>query len=465
MYHLTAALDGAAKLPLYEQLYRRFAADIREGNLKAGERLPSKRALCAHLGVSMVTVETAYSMLLSEGYIRSRPRSGYFVSDFVTLEAPAPGRPLPAAPAPEEIAAGKHADAPDFSTASVDVSLFPYASWARLYREAVCNHPELLQRGARQGDLALRQALCAFLSEYRGVVCAPEQIVVGAGLEYLFGLLLELMPPDTVFGAEDPGYAGFRHAVRAAGRPLRMLPLDAGGLSVPALEHSDATVAFITPSHQFPLGLTMPADRRSRLLRWAAGAPERWLVEDDYDSEFRYLSRPLPALQGMDGGARVVYLGTFSRSLAPAIRAAYMVLPPALLERYRALPGHGMSTVSRYEQHVLSRFLAEGFYARYLRRVGNLYRRRREALLAALEDIDGVTVSGSGGGIHLLIQNPRYGEEELLARAAAQGIILRGLSSDCQTVPPRPSTLIAGYGGLRDELIPAAAERLKRAWS
>ncbi len=465
VHSMMMSLDSGSKTPMYEQIYRSLAADIRSGALRAGERLPSKRALSAHLCVSLVTVETAYALLVSEGYILSRPRSGFFVSDFVTLSAPERAAAAPARPV-EATSAAPATGKPelDFSTAAVDVSLFPYASWARLYREAVCAHPELLQRGERQGDRALRQALGAFLSEYRGVVCAPEQIVVGAGLEYLFGLLLELMPAETVFGAEDPGYAGFRHAVHAAGRPLRMLPLDGDGLSVPALEQSDVSVAFITPSHQFPLGLTMPADRRSRLLRWASEAPERWLVEDDYDSEFRYLSRPLPALQGMDGGARVVYLGTFSRSLAPAIRAAYMVLPPALLERYQALPGHGMSTVSRYEQHVLARFLAEGYYARYLRRVGNLYRRRREALLAALEGIDGVSVSGSGGGIHLLIRNPRFSEAELLERAAAEGVALRGLSGYCQTQSPPPSTLVAGYGGLRDEQIPEAAARLKRAW-
>ena len=462
MYSLTVTLDSRSKTPMYEQLYSALASAVRDGSLRAGERLPSKRALCAHLGVSMATVENAYAMLLSEGYVRSRPRSGYFVSDFVALAEPVQSGPLPRAPETRPLP--DNAPELDFSTASVDVSLFPYASWARLYREAVFAHPELLQRGERQGDAALRRALCDFLSEYRGVVCTPEQIVVGAGLEYLFGVLLELMPPDTVFGTEDPGYAGFAHAVRAAHRPLRLLPLDSGGLSVSALSRSDADVAFITPSHQFPLGLTMPADRRSRLLRWASERSERYLVEDDYDSEFRYLSRPLRALQGMDGGGRVVYLGTFSRSLAPAIRAAYMVLPPALLERYHALPGHGMSTLSRYEQHVLARFLYEGYYARYLRRVGNLYRRRRELLIGALEDIDGVSVSGSGGGIHLLIHNSKYSEEELLNRAAGEGVVLRGLSSYCQAAPPPPSTLVAGYGGVRDEQIPEAAERLKRAW-
>ena len=464
MLQLTIPLDAKDSLPMYEQLYRRIAAEIRAGRAGAGEKLPSKRALSAHLGVSLATVETAYSLLLSEGYVRSKPKSGYYVSDFVAFAAPEqPAPPAPVRAAPPETPA--RAPEFDFSTASVDVSLFPYASWARLYREAVCAHPALLQRGERQGDAALREALCDFLSAYRGVACAPEQIVVGAGLEYLFALLLELMPPEAVFAAEDPGYAGFSHAVRAAGRPLRLLPLDAAGLDPAALERSDATVAFVTPSHQFPLGLTMPADRRSRLLCWASGAPERYLLEDDYDSEFRYLSRPLPALQGMDGGGRVVYLGTFSRSLAPSIRAAYMVLPPALLERYRALPGHGMSTLSRYEQMVLARFLSEGFYARYLRRVGNLYRRRREALLAALEAVPGVRVSGDGGGIHLLITNSRWSEAELMQRAAREGVALRGLSSYCQEQPPLPSTLVAGYGGLRDAAIPEAAERLRRAWA
>ena len=464
MQSLMLTLDAAAAVPMYEQLYRALAAAIRAGTLRAGEKLPSKRALGGRLGVSMVTVESAYALLLAEGYVRSKPRSGYYVSDFVALDAPV--RPAPAAPAPapkDPRPAPAAPRGPDLSTASVDVSAFPYATWARLYREAVCAHPELLQRGERQGDAALREALCRFLSEYRGVVCAPEQIYVGAGLEYLFALLLELMPPETVFAAEDPGYAGFTHAVGAAGRPLRLLPLDAGGLSAEALERSDTDVAFITPSHQFPMGLTMPADRRSRLLRWAASRPGRWLLEDDYDSEFRYLSRPLPALQGMDGGEHVVYLGTFSRSLAPAIRAAYMVLPPALLERSRAIP-RGMSTVSRYEQHVLARFLAEGYYGRYLRRVGNLYRRRRAELTEALEAIGGVTVSGSGGGMHLLLTNPRLSEAELLARAAREGVTLRGLSEYCRACAPLPSTLVLGYGGLRDADIPETAERLRRAW-
>ena len=461
MYQLTIALEPGSKTPMYEQLYRFFAGEIRAGRLSHGEKLPSKRALCAHLGISRSTVETAYSLLTAEGYLTARPQSGFYVSDYAVFDAPE-AEPAdqpdtqPEVPVPAEL---------DFSTASVDVSLFPYASWAKLNKETVYGQPELLQRGERQGDKALRCALCAFLSEYRGVKCAPEQIVVGAGQEYLSGLLLQLLPRDGVFGVEDPGYAAIANSVRSFGRELRYLPQDGAGVAVAGLEAAGVSVAFITPSHQFPLGITRPADRRSRLLRWAAEGADRYIIEDDYDSEFRYASRPIPAMQGMDTAGRVVYTGTFSRSLAPSIRIAYAVLPPALLERYRCFGGYRLSTVSRYEQAVMARFLSEGFYARYLRRVGNLYRRRRAALIPALESIPGVRISGSGGGIHFLLTDSRYSEPELISRAALQGISLRGLSSYCRHAVPIPSTLVVGYGGLRDERIPDAAARLRDAWT
>ena len=469
MFNVTLSLDPASRTPMYEQLYRYFVSEIHAGRLSQGEKLPSKRALCAHLGVSRSTVETAYGLLAAEGYILSRAKSGCYVSNFVAFQpseqAHGVSVPLPKTPDAGREPDGTRGDADfDFSTASVDTSLFPYASWAKLNREVVYGSPELLQRGERQGDETLRNALAVFLAEYRGVRCSPEQIVVGAGMEVLTALLLRLLPRGAVFGVEDPGYAAIQHTILGQERDLRYLPLDEQGLSAAALEESDVSVAYITPAHQFPLGVTMPAGRRSQLLRWAGQREERYLIEDDYDSEFRYAFRPLPAMQSMDGSGRVIYIGTFSRSLAPSIRLAYMVLPAALLERYRTTPGLGQCTVSRYEQAVMARFLSEGFYARYLRRVGNLYRKRRSALLPALEGIDGVTVSGSGGGIHFLLTNPRLSEAELLQRALEQGIALRGLSGYCRRCTARPSTLVVGYGGLRDDKIPEAARRLALAW-
>lgn len=461
MFNITIALREDKAQPMYEQLYRFFTWEISAGRLKSGERLPSKRALSEHLGVSRSTVEAAYDLLLGEGYISSRPRSGYYVSDFTPFGL-SEGQPHQEAGARSYSAERSEFD---FSTASVDVSLFPYSSWAKLNKEVVYSSPQLMQRGDRQGDLELRAALCDFLGQFRGVSCSPDEIIVGAGMEYLTGLIVRILPENSVFGIEDPGYSAISDTVRSYGRELRYIPLDENGMSISALRKSDVTAAYVTPSHQFPMGITMPAFRRSRLLKWASEDEDRYIIEDDYDSEFRYFSRPVPSLQGMDVNEKVIYLGTFSRSLAPSIRMAYLVLPKKLMAKYRALSDYRYSTVSRYEQAVIAEFLRRGVYSRYLRRVGNLYRKRRAALVTALCEIEGVRISGDDGGIHFLLTNDNYSEPELIARALEAGINLRGLSPYCRLSAPLASTLVVGYGGLDDGKIQEAAERLKEAWT
>jgi len=448
------------KTPLYEQIYRYVVEEIRRGRLTEGDRLPSKRALSAHLGVSMSTVEGAYGLLTAEGYIRALPRSGYRVCPVLPLGETA--QPPCRAAAPE--APGDGLDN-CFSTSAVDASLFPYAAWARLLREAA-REPELLQRGHPQGDYALRAALCDFLHQYRGVSCAPEQVLVGAGMEHLLGVLFQLLPRDGAVALEDPGYHAPWRTLDNLGRTSVAVPVDGAGLSAEALEASGASFAYVTPSHQFPLGVTMPAGRRSRLLRWAHAAPGRYLIEDDYDSEFRYASRPIPALQGLDGGERVVYTGTFSRSLAPSIRAAYLILPPPLLEEYRRRFLPGAATVSRYEQQVLCRFLTSGQYGRHLRRVSNLYRQRCAALTAALESaFPQGRVTGNDAGLHLLLTLPGADEGELVRRAGAAGYRLHSLGEYCRGRSPRPGTLVLGFAGLDAAAAPEAVERLRRAFA
>ncbi len=488
MFSFTLTLDPKGKTPMYEQLYAAVAAAIREGELRHGEKLPSKRELCARLGVSRATVETAYELLLAEGYVEARPRSGYYAAEYQSTPFPvgtstacpaceasnrSTGAPVSVSHSkPKERTSNPCPYVPDqngdteaslLSTSAVDVSAFPYASWAKLYREVVYNSPALLQRGDPRGDAALREALAQMLSGYRGVHCTPAQLVVGSGMETLIGQLVTLFGPETVYAMEDPGYPAMERSLTARGCSIRWVPMDESGMDAEALEASGATVAYLTPSHQFPLGITMPAPRRSRLLGWAA-AGDRWIIEDDYDSEFRYGGRPISSMQGMDPHGRVVYVGTFSRSLAPAIRLAYMVLPAPLLERWQTLYGRQQPTVSRYEQAVMARFLTGGYYGRYLRRVGKLYADRRAALLGALGDIPGVSVSGADGGIHFLVTLPRHGEAALLRRAAEAGLPMRGLSEFCHRVTPPPSTLILGYGGLPTERVAEAAARLKAAW-
>ena len=446
--------------PLYDQLYHHIAKAIQSGDLAPGVKLPSKRRLCALAGVSMSTVETAYSLLAAEGYVLAKPRSGYVCAHLLP-SAPAAPAPLPEAPGSPEPPRWSY----DCSTSAVDTSAFPFSSWARITKEAVYENPGLLQRGHPQGDFSLRAALGSLLAQYRGVRCSPEQVVVGAGADYLLSLLLQLLPEQKAVALEDPGYPAAYAAAALHGREAVPIPVDSQGMDREALEKSGAGLAYVTPSHQFPLGVTMPAARRSRLLHWAASGAGRFLIEDDYDSEFRWSSRPIPALQGLDQAGRVVYMGTFSRSIAPAIRVAYMILPPQLLERYRRTFSHGACTVSRFEQESLRRFIAQGLYGRHLRRTGNLYRRKCALFTGALAEIPGVRISGAEAGLHFLLTLPRFSEAELVARAAEQSVRVHPLSRYCHAAPPPPSTVVLGFAGLSEDELAQAAERLKAAWA
>ena len=447
-------LEFQEKGPLYDQLYRFIVGEIRGGWLKEGERLPSKRALAEHLGVSLTTVEKSYGLLTAEGYLEALPRSGFRV---------APSLSAIPAPAVRKAPPERKKESLDecFSTAAVDTSVFPFATWAKLSREAVYGNPELLQRGEGQGDWALRAALVDFLRQYRGVECAPEQVVLAAGMEGIFWILLQLLPRE-VFGLEEPGYGAVRRLLDNLGRKWVPVTMDDKGPVVQVLEESGAEVAYVTPSHQFPLGITTPAGRRGELLRWAYQRPGRYLIEDDYDAEFRYSSRPIPAMQGMDLGGRVIYVGTFSRTIAPSIRVAYLILPPELLESYHRKFGHASATVSRFEQEALCRFLTSGAYGRHLRRVGNLYRRRRNALCAALEGWG--DIRGADGGLHLLFTLPGREEKDLVSQAARAGYRVRGLEEFCVGEDPLPGTLVLGFAGLEEERAEKAVEDLRKAF-
>ena len=465
MVHLTTALDPSSSVPLYEQLYHSLAGEMRSGTLSAGVRMPGKRRLAAELSVSVNTVDAAYQMLAAEGYLESRERSGFYVQEYLALPSRPAGLPQPPAPPVSPPAPPVRYD---LSTRGVDPGLFPFRTWARLQKELLYSAPELLTPGDARGDAALRQALAGYLAEYRGVQCDPEQLVVGAGLEYLLGLLAPLLPGPAA--VETPGYPRARQVLENNGVPCRCLPVDADGLSLTALSASDAAVCYVTPSHQFPTGVTMPAGRRAELLHWAARAPgRRYIIEDDYDSEFRFDTRPLPSLQGMAGAdGPVVYLSTCSRSLAPGIRIAYMVLPRLLLgawqEKYRLYSG----TVGRFEQQTLARFITGGYFTRHLARERTAYKARRDALAAALRSSfapEELTLAGLHTGLHLLAQLKDPPPDAALRAAARQYGVRCSLLSDYDltgTAHSAAGTLVLGYGSLPDADCAAAGERLKK---
>ena len=469
MVHLTTALDPASAVPLYEQLYRSLAAEMRAGTLTAGTRMPGKRRLAAELSVSVNTVDTAYQMLAAEGYLTARERSGFTVQEYLALPQGVQPPAAPSAPAAAHPADTAPPVQFDLSTRGVDPGLFPFRTWARLQKELLYSAPELLTPGDARGDAALRQALAGYLAEYRGVQCDPEQLVVGAGLEYLLGLLAPLLPGPAA--VETPGYPRARQVLENNGVPCRCLPVDADGLSLTALSASDAAVCYVTPSHQFPTGVTMPAGRRAELLHWAARAPgRRYIIEDDYDSEFRYASRPIPALRELDREGRVIYVNTFSKSLAPGLRIGYLVLPDALMARYRERFSLYAATVSSFDQFTLAAFMHSGGFERHISRSRKVYQARRDALMAALDrelaDLPH-EVSRSEAGLHLLL-HMRNGmlEHELIERAKASGVRVYPLSA-YYTPPVKPprATLVLGYAGLTEQQIDEAAKLLKQAWT
>ena len=479
MVELTLCLDPAAGRPLYQQLYDSLTEQMRTGRLGAGDRLPGKRSLARQLAVAVNTVDTAYQMLVAEGYLEARPRSGFFVPAHTGLlpqaapersERPPSGclREGPAADGEREAAPA--APRFDLSTGAVDTALFPFRTWGRIQKELLYAESGLLRHGDRQGDGELRRELAGYLRAYRGVVCDPGQIVVGAGVEYLLGLLAQLLRGSTA-AVENPGYDRPRTILKNNGIPCRCVDIDGEGLDPQGLEESGAELCYVTPSHHFPTGVTMRLGRRAQLLRWAAAKPGRYILEDDYDAEFRFDMRPIPSLQGMAGPqGPVVYLCTFSKSLAPSIRIACMVLPLGLLERYRVAFGSYANTVSRFEQQTLRRFLEEGYFTRHLARLRSAYKTRMERLAAALEAAFGrerADIRGRHTGRHLLLSlagGP--GEAEMVRAAGAAGVRLRGLSEyymERREMCPENSVIL-GYASLADREIWPLAEALRGAW-
>ena len=453
---LTYELKKAPGVPLYEALYRCIREDILTGKLSPGTKLPSKRALAAHLEVSKVTVEGAYSQLLAEGYLRSEEKVGYFVED---SHHP---RPQTHAPAPRsESAPGWLLDL----TANAPAAGFPFSVWMRLQRQVMLDYGDrLLAPLPIQGCPELRQAIAEHLLQFRGLRVDPENILIGAGTDFLYNLLIQLLGRDKTYAVEDPGYHKIRKIYAAGGVECVSAPLDASGVIPEAL--GSAQVLHCSPNHHFPTGIVTPAPRRRQLLAWAEAQPERYIIEDDYDSEFRFHAHPVPALLTMDHLGRVIYMNTFSKTLAPSIRISYMILPGGLMTRFRRELGFYSCTVPSFEQYTLARFLSGGWFEKHINRMRKSYRTRRNRIISLLESspiADRITILEQDAGLHFLLRiRTEKTDAELTALCAAAGIrvmTLRDYYEDA--VPPwAEKCLVINYSGLEEEQLLLALERL-----
>ena len=441
---LTYELKKTPGVPLYEALYRCIRADILSGKLAANQKLPSKRALCANLQVSKITVETAYNQLLAEGYIRSVEKVGYFVEETVGITP----QSAPTVPPPST-------EEPLIDLTSNGPVQFPFSVWSRLQREVLLDLGEqLLAPLPNQGLPELRQAIAAHLGQFRGMQVDAENIFIGAGTDFLYNLLVQLLGRDKCYGVEEPGYGKIRKIYAAAGAGCIGIPMDEMGVIPTAL--GTAQVLHISPAHHFPTGLVTPLARRQALLAWAKAQPNRFIIEDDYDSEFRFDSHPLPTMQSMDGGEHVIYMNTFSKTLAPAIRISYMVLPSRLMAVFREKLGFYSCTVPSFQQYTLARFILRGYFEKHLNRMRKFYKSRRNRVLDALLSspyTDRLTVLEENAGLHFLLKvDTPMSDSELTLWCREAGFRVQSLGEFYHTPVPDSARrqLVINYSGLTD---------------
>ncbi len=467
---ITLTFNPTTKTPMYEQLYKFIKAEIENGRLGQDEKLPSKRKLSAHLRISTITVETAYAQLIAEGYLRAVPKSGYYVLPYEGVFSLAKRKAAVATKIPVSSNTTPVVDY-DFKTNAVITDLFPFATWAKLAREVLAqNRNELLNTTHPQGSPELRNEIADHLYKFRGITASAEQIIVGAGSEYLMMLLIQLLGRNSVYALENPCYSKIFKIFQSHGIVTLPIPLDEQGLSVEALEKTNANIVHATPSHQFPLGIVMPVGRRLSLLKWADKSDERYIIEDDYDSEFRFAGQPIPAMQGLDHDEKVVYINAFTKSLAPSLRISYMVLPPRLMKLYQENFIFYSCTVPNFEQYTLYRFLNRGYFERHLSRMRGAYKERRDLFISAIAQSKLAPVTdiiGSDAGLHFLMKiNNGMSEAELVGSAAKVGVKVHGLLEYYN--PPVPnypkSTMVVGYSGLNAADLTAAVKRLEEVW-
>lgn len=463
MNELTISLDTKSKMPLYEQIYEFIKKEIQKNQIQSGEKLPSTRTLSRYLEVSRSTVELAYEQLLSEGYIEAEPCRGYYVSDLEGLYQLHSKEQLVS----QKLYMQTEQYQYDFSPNGVDLNSFPYNAWRKLSRESLQDdRAELFRLGDPQGEWGLRNTISNYLHQARGVNCSPEQVIIGAGNDYLLMLLATVIGQEHKIAFENPTYRQAYRLFESLSYDICTVDMDGRGMKVSELEQTGADIAFVMPSHQYPLGIVMPIKRRMELLRWAEEGG-RYIIEDDYDSEFRYKGKPIPALQGYDNHNKVIYIGTFSKSIAPAIRMSYLVLPPELLKVYQKKSRFLSSTVSRIDQLILQKFIEEGYYERHLNKTRALYKSRHDTLLNAWKGTEqDVTISGENAGVHLILSF-RNGmkEEDIIAKAKNAGIKVYGLSE--YFVTPKSdqmATILLGYANMQEDDIKCAVEILKDVW-
>lgn len=450
-------------VPLYEYVYKCIKNDILCGNIKQGEKLPSKRTFAKNNGVSTITIQNAYEQLISEGYVYTIPKKGYYVADIENMVVKTN---VESVKFDIRIPKQKESYRIDLSSNKTNPEYFPFSVWAKLCRETIASRSnELMEVTPTGGAYELRSAIAKHLKSFRGMSVDPNQIVIGAGTEYLYGLLIQLLGSDKNYCTENPGYKKLVQIYEKHNIKCYFANMDEKGISVESLRRANADVAHISPTHHFPTGISMPANRRYEVLSWANESDGRYVIEDDYDSEFRPSGKPIPPMFSIDRAEKVVYMNTFSKSLTPTIRISYMILPPHLINRFYKELSFYSCTVSNFEQYTLSEFINQGFFEKHINRMRLYYSKQRKRLITNIENSklnEVCEIIENDSGLHFLLRlKTDKPDNEITDMLKEKGIQIRALS-EYYLAPARKQEhlFIMNYSDIDMEKIEEAIEEI-----
>jgi GntR family transcriptional regulator/MocR family aminotransferase len=433
------------KKPTYVKIYEQFKEMINEGIYKEGDKLPSKRKLADSFKVSPLTIEAAYTQLIAEGYVYAIEKKGYFIDKQIELLRPKQSDEN------NQIIKKETIKYPyEFKTNVVDTSLFPHATWGKLSREVLSEQRyEMLNEVEPKGLSLLRNEIKRYLEIYRGIHVDIEQIILGSGSTALINMLVEIIGRKKHYAVEDPGYDRIYQVLKGNDVKISLVPLDDYGLSVSALYQTKADIVHITPSHQFPMGIVMPIQRRSELLNWATET-KGYIIEDDYDSEFRFVGKPIPALFSLDQNDRIIYMNTFTKTLAPSFRIGYLVLPKHLIGVYEQMSSYQGCTVPNFEQYILYQFMKKGYFERHINRMRNHYRQKIEMIADLIKNYPSLKMRGHESGLHFIIEVlKKMDSKALFDQLNEVGILIRGIQFySKQTRHDLYPLLVTGYSGI-----------------
>lgn len=449
-YHIPENLD----IPLYQFIYNSIKKDIENNILKPHDKLPSKRSLSKHLKISVMTIENAYNQLLLEGYIYSKERQGYFVDeiDFHPITKHSYHNTEIQETSKYKI---------DLKNNSVSSRQFPFSIWAKLNRKVLSDYSDIvLTKSHSQGTYELREAICDHLYAYSHIKVYPEQIVIGCGSEYLYSLAVQLLGTNHFYALEDPGYKTIAKIYDSYSIPYTHIPIDKNGINMDILYKSNADILHISPAHHFPTGITTPIKRRMEIIKWV-NELNGYIIEDDYDSEFRLQGRPLSTLFQLDQGRHVIYMNTFSKTLSPSFRMSYMVLPYSLVSLYKEKLGFYSCPVSHVEQLTLAKFIKEGYFEKHINRMRHYYKNLRNEFLKEIYNLPlDIKIKEENAGLHFLLTYSSNKSDEEVIDIASKNLLNISCLSSYYYKPYHSHTFIINYSGLDKDNIREAVNLL-----